>query len=61
MKLLRSEFLEPRTDDLAKIKAELKLGENVIVDTTRMNAKDIAALRTAVSTHGWNARVKWYP
>ncbi len=47
--------------DLAKIEHELDAGENVIVDTTKMSAKDVADLRAAVTSKGWDARVKWYP
>jgi hypothetical protein len=48
-------------DDLAKVGDELAKGENVIVDTTKMNAKDIADLRAAITAKGWDARVRWYP
>jgi hypothetical protein len=45
-------------DDLAKVNAELAAGENVIVDTSKMNPADIQALRNAI---GNNPRVRWYP
>jgi hypothetical protein len=45
-------------DDLAKVNAELAAGENVIVDTSKMNPADIQALRNAI---GQNPRVRWYP
>ncbi len=48
-------------DDIAKVGKELKLGENVIIDTTKMNAADIASLRAEVTSRGWDPRVKWYP
>jgi len=45
-------------DDLAKVNAELAAGDNVIIDTSKMNAADIQALRNAI---GNNPRVRWYP
>ena len=38
--------------------AELAAGENVIIDTSKMNPTDIQALRNAI---GNNPRVRWYP
>jgi len=48
-------------DGVAKVGEELANGENVIVDTSKMNTKDIADLRAAITAKGWDARVRWYP
>lgn len=47
-------------DSVAMVGDELALGENVIIDTTKMNAKDIADLRASITAKGWDARVRWY-
>jgi hypothetical protein len=36
-----------------KIERELSIGENVIVDTARMNAQDISALKAEAVAKGW--------
>jgi len=50
---------------MGKIEEELKATENVIIDTTKMNADDIAELRKAVRARGLDVgpepQVIWYP
>jgi WXG100 family type VII secretion target len=43
------------------IQREIRLGENVIVDTKDMSAAHVTALRDAVQAAGLEAKVLWYP
>jgi hypothetical protein len=47
--------------DAGKIDAELARQENVIVDTSKMSAADVRALRAEGAARGWGNRVKWWP
>lgn len=44
-----------------KIERELLVGENVIVDTARMSAQDISALKAEALTKKWGSQVMFYP
>lgn len=46
---------------LAEIQGEIQLGENVIVDTSKLNAADLTALRQAVTQAGLDAHVLFFP
>jgi hypothetical protein len=39
----------------------LTLGENVMLDTTKMNPADIAALKAEGAARNWGNQVKWWP
>ena len=56
---LRGEFNVDET--VAEIRRELLTGENVIIDTHRMTADDIAALRAVVEQAGLGSRVIFFP
>ena len=45
---------------LKKIKKELDIGENVIIDTIDLKPEHVTELRAAVSANGWDARVIWH-
>lgn len=47
--------------DLGKIQVELNKGENVILDTTNLNAIHTRQLRKAVEANGWSDRIRWWP
>lgn len=47
--------------DLGKIQVELNKGENVILDTTNLNATHTQQLRKAVEANGWSDRIRWWP
>jgi len=47
--------------DFAKVKREISLGENVIVDPTNMTPAHVEDLRAAVSADGLDEKVVWYP
>lgn len=44
-----------------KVDAELKSGENVIVDTSNMLPKDIAELKAEAVARNWGNKVQWWP
>lgn len=46
---------------MEEIRGELKVGENVMIDTRHMNAGDIQALRKAVVNADLDTRVKFFP
>jgi hypothetical protein len=47
--------------DVPKIQMELRLGENVIIDTTDLSAEHVAALKKELDALGLGARVIWWP
>jgi WXG100 family type VII secretion target len=47
--------------EVRKIGDELRLGENVILDTSDLGPSEIEDLRKAVTSNKWDDRVLWYP
>ena len=47
--------------DAGKVDKSLALGENVMLDTTKMNPADIAALKAEGAARNWGDQVKWWP
>jgi len=47
--------------DAGKVDKSLALGENVMLDTSKMSPTDVQALRAEGTQRGWGNRVKWWP
>ncbi len=47
--------------DAGKVQKSLDQGENVMLDTSKMKAEDIAALKAEGEKRGWGDRVRWWP
>src|SRR5688572_12619266 len=46
---------------IAKLEHELRLGENVILDTRHLSRAHRLELSGAIAERGWSKRVLWYP
>ena len=46
---------------MAKLERELRLGENVILDTRHLSRAHRLELSGAIEARGWSKRVLWYP
>jgi hypothetical protein len=47
--------------DAGKVDKSLALGENVMLDTSKMNDADVAALKSEGTARGWGDRVQYWP
>ena len=47
--------------DAGEVDRSLALGENVMLDTSKMKPADVAALKQEGAARGWGERVKYWP